>query len=248
MEKAPRGATVTVRLADGPPTDLPFVEAGGAWKLDSLFGISAAEAKRYASGIESAPFPRPRGGRIEVTDEDGRPCPDFKTSFDTVLRRVSGGCTFEVIDMKYMPISVSTVFGDFELSDCYLGFRGRVDSSGRTWTTETFLGARGGGLSACGDIYRCTSDPAVDERQPGLEWPWKGRISSDGDGGYVNRIKLCWETCVGMFAGDLVLRLRRDGDTWRGEAHDTRIANSGLTIENWNGKLTKGGFDIKGPA
>ena len=178
-----------------------------------------------------------------MTDEDGEPCPELQERFGGDVRHATGGCTFEWFGAKHQPVTVSTLFGDFVLSDCNLGISLRVDSQGRTWTTDTNLGASTGGTSACGDVYRCTSDPGAEERTPGLEWPWRGRMSSDGNGGLVHHIALCWETCVGFFTGDLELRIRRDGKSWRAELQDD-LDTSGFTLDQ-SLKVFKGGFDVR---
>jgi hypothetical protein len=196
-------ATVTVALDDW-HTAVPLVARGGAWKLDSFFGIPTAEAlSRLARRRDALP----------AAAED--PPPDAREVV------VTGG---------RIAVTMLTAFGSFEFSDCRFELTAYADEAGRTWTHDF---ERDGPGAACGDIEQCGA-PYPGERydgkaNSGVPMPWRGTLRADGDA-YVHEVDACFWTCVGFFEGRLSLRLERDGDRWRAEDVDLAIGREGLRM------------------
>jgi hypothetical protein len=198
-------AVVTVALDQHWKARVPMTRQAGRWRLSGMFGSSRPSARRAAAGIAIAEFPPPGSRAIAVTGAGGSPCPELS---EGQYPRTSGGCSIRVTTGSRIPLNVLTAFGDFRFDQCAIAFRVRVDASGRTWT-DKFDALDDPRSVACGDVNSCYDF----ER----EWPapWRGRIYPDGRGGFLHRIDMCLQTCVGNFIGKLTMRLERDDNGWR---------------------------------
>jgi len=224
-----RGRSATVTLVSGDwRASVPFVEGSNRWKLGGFFGMRTSQLERIEKQMPREPFPPPAEGLVEVSDGDGRPCP--RTS-DARYPRITGGCVVHVTD-KSAPVEMMTPFGGFKFGDCSVDYRMIVDGDGRTWTDEWAI--EGAPESGCSDINECIRER---EELAHDRLPWKGRIRSDGQGGFKHHMDICLRTCIGMFAGEYVLRLT-PGDTgtgWRIERDDAGTTgfrlNDSLAVE-----------------
>lgn len=194
-------ATAIVALDRRWRAQIALANRSGRWRLDGLFGTPSGGVLRRAEQTVDNAFRRGSSPYLKVEDGSGKPCPDVSESD----YRIRGGCQAEVKG-RIAPITMLTPFGDFEFARCAISYRVRVDAAGRTWT-EQFEVAGDAKSVACGDVGSCfEGDRTV---------PWPGRISPDGNGGFIHRMDACISTCVGHFVGKLNMRLLRDGDRWK---------------------------------
>jgi plastocyanin len=206
------GDAHTVTLALGAwRARVPFVKRGDRWRLNGFFGTNPEHLKRVELAAREAPFPPAGAVPVGATTPDGRPCPKLS---DARFPKVSGGCVMEV-SAKSAPIRMLTPLGDFKFADCAVDYTVLVDAQGRTFTRDWEIE----GLSAkeetgCSDVNQCIVQSTYEYR------PWKGRIRGDGRGGFVHHTDMCMRTCVGLFVGELVMRLVPDGKDWRVEPTD----------------------------
>ena len=225
-----RRRTAAVVTSDGWEAALPFERTAGRWRLDGFFGTSPAHLKRAERAAREKPFPPAHGGRLEVTDSAGTPCPRLTTAR---FPRVAGGCLMKVSSKK-APIRMLTPFGAFKFSDCSVSYDLRSDGEGRTWVGNWEV--EGSRDSGCSDVNQCLV-PSTFSYQP-----WKGRLRATGDGGYVHDMSVCLRTCAGLFVGRIVMRLARDDDGWRLEP--TTRGATGFLVD---GPLQVGGdgFEVR---
>lgn len=235
-------ATVTVKDADGARVGLPFKRERGRWKLDSFFGSAPQRITHAASRAAAAPFPRRHGGLVEVTHRNGQDCPALRPALDGPIKRVGGGCKLRIYTDAGIPVHVATPFGTFKFADCQMYMDIRVDSSGRTWATDLMFNSLRSD-DGCGDVYQCTADPVADQRLEPQELPLKGRLGTDGE--KIRHVtSVCLETCVGFYAGELTIDLRRDGRGWRARASEAGVGDSGFRLDGAL-RVRANGLDIR---
>jgi len=195
-----RGRSATVTLAAGRwRAEVPLVEESGSWRLASFFGMAPRPFARLQRATPRRSFPRP-GRSVTAADGSGSPCGALSAAR---YPRISGGCVLRVSGES--TIQMMTPFGGFEFSRCHISYRIHVDAEGRTWTDGWQVKYRP--RSGCGDLWSCIrKDARVDYL------PWKGRIRADGSGGFEHHMQLCLRTCIGPFAGVLVMRIASDPD------------------------------------
>jgi hypothetical protein len=229
-------ATATVALGSGSPirARVPLTRSEGAWRLTGFFGNPPQKVEEFVKSVKGSDFPSAGREPLEVLDRRGKPCPEL---IHFGYPQVSGGCSLEFSSGVH-PLTILTPFGAFEFEDCYVSYGVRVDSSGRTWTEELLV-EDGPGSVACADVTPCP------HRSIGaLRPPWRGRLYRDGDGRLLHRMDMCMLTCIGVFVGELQMRLVRDGDRWRAEPANGG-GESGLLFDH--PLRVEGGFEI-GPA
>lgn len=224
-----RGDWATAKLKHGAwIADVPLSRERGIWKLAGFFGADPAKFERMTNAWRGRPYPPATGKPLEAVDAGGNPCPDLS---DERYPMLSGGCSFKV-STESAPIRMLTPFGDFKFSDCSVEYRVLVDRSGRTasdqWDFENDE------QPGCSDIRPCVGGQNY--------LPWKGRLASDGDGGYLHRMDMCLRTCIGQFAGNFTMRLVRDDDGWRVEP--TYQGDTGFKIDGDLAVSTLG-FDLR---
>jgi hypothetical protein len=199
-------ATAIVALDRRWRAQVALARRDGRWSLNGLFGQPVGPSRRLAERIDKTDFPPPGRTAVEVKDGNGTPCPELS---EADYPAVKGGCRIQTAG-RITPFTMLTPFGDFQFDRCSIAYRVRVDASGRTWTDEFNVeGDPKNPVSACGDVNAC-----FDYKREELA-PWRGRIYPDGRGGYVHRMDMCLQTCVGYFVGKLNMRMVRDGDSWR---------------------------------
>jgi hypothetical protein len=192
--------------------EAPMAKTGGEWKLDSFFGTRTADATRFVKQVRQRPFPAavPADAlgdtTVKVRDAAGKPCPELS---DKQFPQLSGGCEIHAASDQPLDLSVLTLFGRFPFDPCTISYRVLADRQGRTWT-DTFDATGDPKKTACGDVNACFT-------KSGTPLPWKGRLRSDGEGGFIHRMNMCLNTCVGTFTGDLVMTMKPDGKGWRTE-------------------------------
>lgn len=199
----PRRGTATVTVGDW-SADVAFAKVDGRWKLDGFFGTSLRDKERAAAAALAAPQPARGEDAVLVEKPGGGACPPLRR--DSSLT-VSGGCSFGIFEPE-TPFYVLTPFGPFKFGDCSLTYEVRVDSRGRAWTEP--LNSRGKDPdSGCADVRSCLGPQRV---------PWNGSLRRDGSGGYLHRMTVCLDTCVGVYAGTMTMRLSKQGRRWKAEA------------------------------
>lgn len=230
-------ATVLMSLGQA-LAEVPMAKVDGQWKLDSFFGTRREHARRFAATARGRPFPAavPADAlgdtTVKVRDAAGSPCPALS---DQEFPQVSGGCEVHAASSIPAQLAVLTPLGYFAFEKCSISYRVLADRAGRTWT-DTF-DATGHPDSACGDVNACFD-------KDGTLVPWKGRLRSDGEGGFIHRMNACVNTCVGSFTGDLVIRMRPQGKGWRAEP----VNGGGQTGFRFAGPLTMpaNGVELEG--
>jgi hypothetical protein len=196
---------------DGWRATVPFERDDGDWKIASFIGMGAELlAAVQKDGREEAFASRGKGVRISTYG--GYTCPPLLSD---AYPKITGGCEIRVSDSGPVPVEMATPYGAFKFGDCFVDYRILADEQGRTWTDEWKV--EGSGKSGCSDV-----GPCFDQRPNGRVdlLPWAGRIVAGPDGELLHRTRMCVRTCIGMFAGEFVTRLVRDGDRWRIEPTD----------------------------
>jgi hypothetical protein len=217
-------ATATVAVA-GWRAAVPLAREDGRWKLNSFFGAAADRPPKPTT--TGAATPAAERGSHEVAVRGARegplrPC--GKVSAES-FAALTGGCRIELYSRR-TDLSALTVFGDFRLASCWSRQGFLVDGSGRTWTDSTTVEADiEGERSACGDVNACGEGDGVDAS-------WLGRIEARPDGDLIYRSKVCFETCIGDFAGVLTQRLVRRGRDWRAETVGAGVGASGFRVDS----------------
>jgi hypothetical protein len=226
MSFKPGKATALMSLGQG-LIEVPMAKVGGEWKLDGFFGTSREQATTFAANVRKRPFPAAVPANaladtsVKVRDAAGGPCPELS---EKSFPQISGGCEVHAAGRAPLQLSVLTPFGAFDFEKCTISYRVLADRAGRTWT-DTF-DATGDPDGACGDVNACYS------KKTQALLPWKGRLRSDGEGGFFHRMNACVNTCVGSFTGDMLMHMRPEGKGWR-----TEPVNGG----------TQAGFRFEGP-
>lgn len=217
---------------------VPFSKVDGHWKLNGFFGTPREHVTRFIKKVRRRPFPPAvpydalGDTTVRVRDASGSPCPALS---DDEFPLGSGGCEVHAASPAPMQLAVLTPFGIFDFAECTIGYRVLADRAGRTWTDSFQVNGPTDG--ACGDVNACFT-------KAGVSMPWKGRLRSDGEGGFVHRMNACISTCVGSFTGELAIRMRPEGKGWRLEP----IEGGGQTGFQLDGALTMqaNGVEIEG--
>jgi len=206
---------------DGTPLRLALAREDGAWKLARVFGGSA----RPGTGKRDA-VPSLRRGSVVATALEPRgggpatACPELRVRAITA----DGGCAMTArgrIDM-----TVVSAFGDRLYARCDLDLEILVDSRAELIVNDLGNGGGPGAIGdTCGDIYSCRN-------ADGEHVLWRGRIVRARDGRLELAIaNACLGTCLGRFAGGLVLRVaERPGGRIELVARGSGLGDSGLAL------------------
>jgi hypothetical protein len=223
--------TVTVAADNGWRTRVPFEKVGRRWKLDGFLGTSPRLLKTAPIAARRKPFPAASGAGVTAVDATDGTCPAVSVA---KFPQVRGGCLIKA-SSKSEPIRMLTPFGDFKFSDCSVDFDIRVGGDGRTWTEKWVI--EGPSETGCSDINQCFTPSTYDNQ------PWKGRLRSDGRGGYLHHIDICLNTCVGLFVGEFVMRLERNAEGWR--MRPTERGTTGFLIDGELEVAARDGLDLR---
>jgi hypothetical protein len=208
------GTSATVTLASGAwRATVPFERAAGGWKVGSFVGVGVKDLEQVERSLPEEDFPTAGSYvPVKVGTYAGYECTPLSEEGGT---GDLGGCPVRVSDRGPVPIEMLTPYGGFKFGDCFVDYRISIDDQGRTWTDEWEV--EGSNESGCSDV-----NPCILESRNGAvrKLPWKGRIVATADGEILHRTNACIRTCIGMFTGELVTRLVRDGSTWRVEPSD----------------------------
>lgn len=173
----------------------------------------------------------PAAAKVTVWDTSGprpAPCPAIDVSDPKQPR---GGCVVETVATGDVEIVIRTVVGDMLFGDCSYDLDMRVDGSGRTYLQEVAVG----GPSPCNDMNSC------DRRNPK---PWRGQIEAGPGGRLTHVLDACFDTCMGQFAGELRLDLKRVGGRWVQTADRAVTGDSGYQLDGrW--RLAPSDLDIR---
>lgn len=199
---------------------VPLARESGTWRIDSFFGTAPETVEQVIAHSRAAPFPDVSG-----TPAQGlRPGPGNLRCLGFVTLEypsITGDCELSASALR-VELSVMTPMGHFYFNDCEVGYHAWVDGSGRTWTDSFQINYPLN--NGCPDFREC-----VDEE--GVMPPWKGRISTTADGGFVHVMRACLRTCIGYYAGDLSFRLTPAATGWRAEAAASDVGLSGLRFD-----------------
>ena len=232
VEASSKSTTAAVTLAaDEWMARVPFVKEAGSWKLAGFFGLAPDAVADVRESALDKPFPVPRG-TVEVSNDGGASCGQisnagFPEIGITREAKLTGGCMVRVAHAS-APLEILTPFGAFKFSDCTVKYRVLIDGQGRTWTDKLQFSGKEG--TACGDAAACARP--LGKTDPDYEvLPWKGRIRSDGDGGFRHHMAACVATCIGTFAGEVVWDLAAD-DAASGWRLETESGRTGFRIDD----------------
>ena len=166
----------------------------------------------------------------------GRPAPCGPVS--TSGRFVDGGCPGRANSLG-VTLEVRTVFGVMPFGECGTDFDLTLSRDGRIW----FDDLRIGGPAPCSDIWPCAGAEAHARRTggrlapppPALVPPWRGRIEALPGGGFGGSFRLCIDTCLGRYAGDVAFRLVRGDAGWIMRTSTAGVGEGGLQVTvDWN--------------
>jgi hypothetical protein len=184
-------------------------------------GLLAATALFVLAPATSAERPR-----FEVFNTSGpKPvrCSDIDISDP---RNVTGGCQVDLRG-EAIRMSIQSVVGEIEFSECISTTTLHIDKAGRT-----ALHVLISGMQPCNDVRPCRSD---DERVLGY-LPWMGRLVPDPGGWLRNEMHVCLDTCMGKFEGRLSMRLERVRGRLRGRTLEEPVGTSGYQLDGrWRG-------------
>jgi len=214
------GATVLAELRDR-SVDLPFVEEGGRWKLESFMGTPKARTVGHEIAVRRASFPEADGSGVRAsTSGQGRsPCFEFYVGDFPEIG--SSACELNVIDGE-VALDVVSSFGQFRFGVCTVDYTIRADGQGRTWS-DVWFDSLGLEFSGCGDVEECLTED-------GTEIPWRGRLREEGPGRLLHVMDVCFRTCVGYFKGRLASRLVRRAGRWKAWTVDSSVGRSGFHL------------------
>lgn len=211
-------ASATAEADAGGRFQVPLERSAGRWRIASFFGTAPSAAKAAAAAGGRRPYPAASDGEaVEIADETGLPC--FPLIVDSPTQ-VGGGCTLTV-QGDAVRLLIDTPFGRYDFGKCTLLYRVAAGPTGRAWTIDQNLDSPYN--NGCADFLPCTNTA-------GENLPWKGRITAAADGGFRHEMAVCLDTCVGFYAGKLVLRLERRGGRWVVIADGARVGESGLAL------------------
>jgi hypothetical protein len=200
-------ASVVLEKRNGWHAAVPLKWEDDVWKLNAFFGGGQTALSASRKAPPGGGFPDVAGKRtVEATDGNGNRCPALSRA-----RSLRGhpNCSFTVSSQSVVPLRMLTPFGDFKFGDCSLDYRLMVDGEGRTWTDEWFVD--GSSVTGCADVDECFDL---------YNRPWPGRLVPDGRNSFTHHVAMCSNTCIGVFAGEVVTRFVRDGKAWRVEPTD----------------------------
>jgi hypothetical protein len=189
---------------------IPFEKSDGEWKASSFIGMGPQSLEAAETQIRDGV--QPSGGkRVRVSTYGKYTCAPIADDYP----KISGGCVLRVSDTGPVPVEMLTPYGAFKFGDCFVDYRISVGEDGSTWTDEWEV--EGSSESGCSDVNPCVKT----YRDGRLEkLPWRGRIVMAPNGDLLHHTKACIRTCVGAFAGDLVVRLVEEDGRWRVEPAD----------------------------
>jgi len=152
---------------------------------------------------------------------------------DTSGPFVRGGCTGRA-NVFIATTSIRTVFSRMRFGNCGFDFDFTLGADGRVWMDDLKIG----GASPCSDLRPCASRAVLALRKLGFGpaprdkvRPWTGRVLSRAADGYNLRFRMCVDTCLGRYAGDIDMTLVRDGDGWLMRAESAGVGDTGFEID-----------------
>lgn len=156
----------------------------------------------------------------DVAGSERARCPDIDVSDP---KRPRGGCVVPVRGHG-MTVTVRTLVGDIDFATCDYPHDLRVDGSGQTYMEDVYFN----GPPPCNDMRPCMKDDPL---------PWRGRLEDAGDGRIEHVVDACFDTCMGVFRGELRLDFRQRRDFfsgrrfWLERASAELLGDSGLGLD-----------------
>lgn len=217
---------------------------GQARRLALLSGVLLVVALPVGAATPVSPAPSQGDGDARAVaafhagDGPAVPCAPIDGAAQPYAR---GGCVLRLFSNK-IDVWSRTALGRLPFSyDCSFSFELHVAADGSTVMDRLLFGGTQGG---CGDIRPCEPnalEPSMYDRRnlaPADHLPWHGRLVSLGGGRFVNRAKICLDTCAGRFDGTLELLLERRGGRWAVRADRAPVGTTGMELD--------GSWDVQG--
>jgi hypothetical protein len=159
-----------------------------------------------------------QGVRVSQTAADGgtAPCSPIRVGNEPPFS-AAGGCLARVRS-RPVEIKIETMVGEAVFATCRISFDMRIDGSGRTLVSDFNLF----GFSPCNDVVVCFQDRTIT--------PWRGQIVAGADGALRYRTDACLDTCMGRFAGEVVVPLEPRANGWRAEVTSAPLGSSGWVL------------------
>jgi hypothetical protein len=222
-----REATATVRRDGSRPYSVRLTESRHGWQLDGIFDAGASPTFQGTSGVrpDGGPPPPPvssAGAPVKAAFseyESRSPCPAVRRR---AKRRPKTACALRV-EHERLQVTVRGLFGDVPLASCDLNLTLNVDADGTTFTDDFKVDTA---RLNCGDVEACGYKPKVSRQDP-----WVGQIERTAAGLRQRFESVCFNTCMGVYRGDLVLGLERFGGGWLLRADDAMVGSSGLVLD-----------------
>jgi hypothetical protein len=122
-----------------------------------------------------------------------------------------------------LQLTVRGLLGDVPLASCDLKLTLDIEADGTTFTDDFEVDTS---RLNCGDVEACGFEPKTHSQEP-----WVGKIEHTENGLRQRFTNVCFNTCMGVYKGDLVLGLERFGGGWLLQAKDAMVGSSGLMLD-----------------
>lgn len=216
------------------------------WLLSVVMGLAIAVT--LAAGSPSGVAESDDRG-VLVTDTSPRPAPCPRVDA-TGGRFVRGGCRARA-ESDHTLFSIRTALGRIRFADCPTRFDVTLAADGRMWLDNLWILSRFG-EPVCADIWPCAPPEVIARRTKAsyappraLVPPWRGELLRPGRGGYVGRFRLCVDSCVGRYAGDVEVTLTRSGPGWAMRAQAAAVGDTQLELDAEWAMSGSAGFDVE---
>lgn len=130
---------------------------------------------------------------------------------------IEGGC--EVRVDGELALTAMTLVGPLRFARCDVEGLLRVGGDARTALSDIAII----GQQPCNDVTPCFGEEHT--------FPLEGRVVARPDGSLLHVLDACFDTCLGRFAGELELPLRRSAAGWRMDAQRAVVGLSGWELD-----------------
>lgn len=191
-------------------------------RIGTIIALAAMALLAPAPTATTAPDAQRSVHVSAASDQAG--CPAISRGRGGAAR---GGCVLKM-GSQGIDVSVLTAVGEMPFASCLFFYTVHVDAGGRTLVS----GVEMFGDSPCSDAVPCFPRSFFTDGIQDTAPAWDGRLTPDGQGGFLHRVDACLDTCMGRFEGEVVLRLERDArGRWRSLAGEATVGRSGWTFD-----------------